>query len=173
MVGPPAQRAHHALPPWQAKSAEQRAAALEAGVGRVAHTADWASRQRFFSDRELRRWDRLVGWKARDAGAPGWDSASARRLPCPLLLPLLPPCTLRCAALQPAACQQLARIAWLPVAQRGWGLRGSTGAPPTPPHPTHTRPTRSPSFYVPWPRRCVVQGGAPSCWRVWAARSSW
>ncbi|EFN59997.1 hypothetical protein CHLNCDRAFT_133154 [Chlorella variabilis] len=50
-----------------AKTPEQRAAAVEAGVSRVVHTQEWAGRQRFMSDRELRRWERLVAWKAHDA----------------------------------------------------------------------------------------------------------
>ncbi len=57
------------LPPScrQAKTPEARAAAVEAGLSRVVHTVDWAARHRFMTDRELRRWDRLVAWKAHDS----------------------------------------------------------------------------------------------------------
>lgn len=51
----------------QAKTPEQRAASVEAAFSRVVHTAEWVSRQRFLTDRELRKWDRLVAWKAHDA----------------------------------------------------------------------------------------------------------
>lgn len=56
---------HH--PARQAKTPEARAAAVEAGLSRVVHTVDWAARHRFMTDRELRRWDRLVAWKAHDS----------------------------------------------------------------------------------------------------------
>ena len=51
----------------QATSPEERAATVEAGFSRLVHTAEWVSRQRFMTDRELRRWERLVAWKAHDA----------------------------------------------------------------------------------------------------------
>lgn len=53
--------------PCQAKTPEARAAAVEAGFSRVVHSVDWAARHRFMSERDLRRWDRLVAWKAHDA----------------------------------------------------------------------------------------------------------
>jgi hypothetical protein len=40
---------------------------LEAAVGRIVHTLEWSGRQRFMSPRELRRWERLIVWKAHDA----------------------------------------------------------------------------------------------------------
>lgn len=51
----------------EAKTPEQRAASVEAAFSRVVHTAEWVARQRFFTPRELRKWDRLVAWKAHDA----------------------------------------------------------------------------------------------------------
>lgn len=60
----------------QAKSPEARASAVEAAFSRVVHTAEWVGRQRFMTPRELRRWERLVAWKAHDAsewaGGAGW-----------------------------------------------------------------------------------------------------
>lgn len=60
-------RTHTLINPHQAKTPEARAAAVEAGFSRVVHSVDWAARHRFMTDRELRRWDRLVAWKAHDA----------------------------------------------------------------------------------------------------------
>lgn len=33
----------------------------------MVHTSEWVARQRWMSDRELRRWERLVAWKAHDS----------------------------------------------------------------------------------------------------------
>lgn len=60
-------RSQTASSPCQAKTPEARAAAVEAGFSRVVHSVDWAARHRFMSERDLRRWDRLVAWKAHDA----------------------------------------------------------------------------------------------------------
>lgn len=46
---------------------------MEAAFSRVVHTAEWVARQRFLTPRELRRWDRLVAWKAHDASE--WEGA--------------------------------------------------------------------------------------------------
>lgn len=66
----------------QAKSPEARASAVEAAFSRVVHTAEWVGRQRFMGPRELRRWERLVAWKAHDASerpaVQGWPAVGGR-----------------------------------------------------------------------------------------------
>eukprot|EP00887_Chlorella_sp_A99_P003089 scaffold9.g3089.t1 len=51
----------------EARSPEARAAAIEAGVGRVARTLEWAKRQTFLDARAAARWERLVAWRSKDA----------------------------------------------------------------------------------------------------------
>lgn len=54
-----------------AKTPAARAVAVETAFSRLVHTTEWVGRQRFLTDRELRRWDRLVAWKAHDtSGRP-------------------------------------------------------------------------------------------------------
>ena len=70
----PTPHAHLSLPPsphGQAHTQPQRVAALEAAVRRVVLALEWRSKQRLLPDKQLRRWERLVGWRGRDAGAGG------------------------------------------------------------------------------------------------------